>query len=122
MPSITARPLSGGGDGDDTCGRAVCEATAQKILDKGFVIEYLHARTWANVGLEFGTGVYLRIAAGALTVRNVTFESAGVAEGLRDMAEEGLDGKMIIYGLTFQFLPSAEVEEDSAVEYNAYST
>ncbi|KAL7621279.1 hypothetical protein AAE478_008598 [Parahypoxylon ruwenzoriense] len=56
-----------------------------------------------ELGSELHTGVVLVMSTGNKPVRGVTSEMAGVNEGLRDMALDGLDGKMIIYRLGFQF-------------------
>lgn len=74
------------------------------ILGRGFVIEHLRAMTSAQVGGEFGTGVVLIVTAGRKTVREVRHTDPGMSEGLRDMAQNGLNGRMILYGLAFHFV------------------
>ncbi|KAI1495947.1 hypothetical protein F5X99DRAFT_422515 [Biscogniauxia marginata] len=83
-----------------------CELTAHKIIRRGFDIEYLHGMTSVKIGTELGTGVYLMVSAGVKSVRNVRHTTVGISEGLRDMAQDGLEGKMILYGLGFQFMRS----------------
>ncbi|KAI1122823.1 hypothetical protein F5Y10DRAFT_270688 [Nemania abortiva] len=85
----------------------LCEITAHRILRNGFVIEYLHAMTSVQIGGEQGTGVVLVVSAGSQSVRNVRHTDAGVSEGLVDMALDGLDGRMILYGLAFHFAPAS---------------
>ncbi|KAI1079597.1 hypothetical protein F5B20DRAFT_581053 [Whalleya microplaca] len=78
-----------------------CQVTAHIILRRGFDIKYL--RAMESIHLEAGQGVELVISAGAKSVRGVTQRTVGIREGLQDMAADGLDGKMIIYGLGFHF-------------------
>ncbi|KAI8632981.1 hypothetical protein F5Y19DRAFT_335807 [Xylariaceae sp. FL1651] len=84
----------------------LCEITAHRILRNGFHIEYLRAMTSVQIGAELGTGVVLVVSAGNKSVRNVKHTTPGIAEGLRDMAQDGLSGKMILYGLGFNFTSS----------------
>ncbi|KAI1195194.1 hypothetical protein F5X97DRAFT_326792 [Nemania serpens] len=84
----------------------LCEITAHRILRKGFLIEYLRAMTSIQIGGEQRTGVVLIVTAGVQSVRNVRHDEPGVSEGLRDMAQHGLDGRMILYGLAFHFVPT----------------
>ncbi|KAF2970934.1 hypothetical protein GQX73_g2645 [Xylaria multiplex] len=84
----------------------LCEITARRILRNGFEIEYLHAMTSVQIGAELGTGVVLVVAAGAKSVRHVKHTDPGVSEGLRDMANDGMSGRLLIYGLAFYFTPT----------------
>lgn len=80
--------------------------TMHRILRNGFKIEYLRAMTSVQIGGELGTGVVLIVSAGNKSVRNVRHDEVGVSEGLKDMALDGLDGRMILYGLAFHFVPT----------------
>ncbi|KAI1114660.1 hypothetical protein F5Y14DRAFT_413258 [Nemania sp. NC0429] len=84
----------------------LCEITAARILRKGFVVEYLRAMTSIQIGRELGTGVVLIVSAGSQSVRHVRHTEPGISEGLRDMAQDGLNGRMILYGLAFHFVPA----------------
>ncbi|KAI1345546.1 hypothetical protein F5Y01DRAFT_320666 [Xylaria sp. FL0043] len=101
-PSTSRPPTSGP---LDTRKVDLCRITAHRILRKGFGIEYLHANTIVEIGAEPDTGVVLVIKAGRWSIRDVKHTHAGISEGLRDMAEDGLDGGIIIYGLAFHFAP-----------------
>ncbi|KAI0007034.1 hypothetical protein F4779DRAFT_593849 [Xylariaceae sp. FL0662B] len=79
-----------------------CQVTARIILRQGFDIKYLKAMT--SIEMDGGQGVVLVISAGSKSVRGVTHRTIGIRDGLQDMAEDGLEGKMIIYGLGFQFI------------------
>lgn len=57
-----------------------------------------------NLGLEHDLGVALVISTGRNGGCTIGKWNAGViSEGLLDMAYDGLDGKMIIFGLAFHF-------------------
>ncbi|KAI5867760.1 hypothetical protein GGS23DRAFT_593046 [Durotheca rogersii] len=81
-----------------------CEVTARKVLRRGFDVRHLEAMTSIELGGELRTGVVLVVSAGRRPVRDVHSDTVGVAEGIRDMARDGLDGRMILYGLGFHFL------------------
>ncbi|KAI0405528.1 hypothetical protein F4802DRAFT_597084 [Xylaria palmicola] len=82
----------------------LCEITTERILRKGFRIDCLPPIHSVRFGAELGTGVVLVLSAGDRTVYEVSHTDPGVTEGLRDMMQEGLEGKMILYGLTFKFV------------------
>ncbi|KAI0595243.1 hypothetical protein F4775DRAFT_595467 [Biscogniauxia sp. FL1348] len=83
-----------------------CELTAKQIVELGFEIEYLREGATVEIGAELCTGVHLLVAAGDKPVRGVSHTTAGISEGLLDMASDGLNGRMILYGLEFQFIPT----------------
>jgi hypothetical protein len=78
----------------------LCEITAHRILRSGFEIEYLYAMTSVQLGAELGTGVVLVVSAGSKSVRNVKHTEPGIKEGLRDMAQDGLTGKMVLQSVS----------------------
>jgi hypothetical protein len=84
----------------------LCEITAHRILRNGFEVEYLRARTSVQIGAELCTGVVLLLSTGNKSVRNIKHTRPGIKEGLKNMAEDGLEGKMILYGLAFHFVPT----------------
>ncbi|KAI0147533.1 hypothetical protein GGR57DRAFT_254191 [Xylariaceae sp. FL1272] len=86
----------------------LCEITAGKILRNGFIIDYLKSGTSVLMGGELQTGVILVVTSGKKSVKNVRSETPGIGEGIRDMARDGLDGRMILYGLAFHFAPAPE--------------
>ncbi|KAI1809366.1 hypothetical protein GGS20DRAFT_308861 [Poronia punctata] len=107
MPFKTpATPVSPRNWGARTEWHQLCEITAHRILHQGFNIEYLRAGTSVQLGAELGTGVVLVISTGTKSVRRVQCTWPGITEGLEDMAQDGLDGKLIIYGLAFYFAPA----------------
>ncbi|KAI1643605.1 hypothetical protein F4815DRAFT_174652 [Daldinia loculata] len=80
-----------------------CELTVRKILKRGFSIESLYRMSSIELGKELRTGVILVISSGNRAVYNVDYRDPGIREGLLYMARHGLDEKMVIYGLGFQF-------------------
>ncbi len=56
-----------------------------------------------ELGKEQRLGVVLVISSGYQPVYDVSDLKPGIREGLYDMAQDGLNGKMILYGLGFQF-------------------
>ncbi|KAI3320762.1 hypothetical protein HD806DRAFT_504903 [Xylariaceae sp. AK1471] len=106
IPVTPTFPRSGSNTNKNVKWDQLCEITAHRILRSGFVIEYLYAMTSVQLGAELGTGVVLVVSAGSKSVRNVKHTEPGIKEGLRDMAQDGFDGKMILYGLAFHFVRS----------------
>ncbi|KAI1291280.1 hypothetical protein F5Y03DRAFT_400824 [Xylaria venustula] len=84
----------------------LCEITIHRILRRGFDIENMPPMTSARIGAELDTGVVLIVSTGARSVSDVKHTDAGISEGLRDIAESGMDGRMILYGLAFHFAPT----------------
>ncbi|KAI1489617.1 hypothetical protein F5X96DRAFT_670502 [Biscogniauxia mediterranea] len=84
----------------------LCERTAQQIVELGFEIEYLREAATIEIGAELCTGVHLLVSAGDKSVSGVNHTTAGISEGLLDMASDGLSGRMILYGLEFRFVPT----------------
>ncbi|KAI1100984.1 hypothetical protein F4804DRAFT_25828 [Jackrogersella minutella] len=80
-----------------------CEITARKIIRRGFQIDEMRAMSSIALGEEQRTEVVLVISTGRHPVYNVSHREPGIQEGLYDMAKDGLEGKMILYGLGFQF-------------------
>ncbi|KAI0119098.1 hypothetical protein F4814DRAFT_446904 [Daldinia grandis] len=80
-----------------------CELTVRKILKRGFSIESLYRMSSIEIGKELRTGVILVISSGNRAVYNVDYRDPGIRDGLLNMAQHGLDEKMVIYGLGFQF-------------------
>ncbi|RYC63315.1 hypothetical protein CHU98_g2885 [Xylaria longipes] len=75
----------------------LCEITAHRILRKGFIIKYLKAMSSIHLGAENNTGVVLIVSSGSKSVHNVTHTDSGVADGILDIATQGL--------LELRFLP-----------------
>ncbi|KAI1453046.1 hypothetical protein F4805DRAFT_478938 [Annulohypoxylon moriforme] len=82
----------------DECGRA-----ARGILRRGFLIDEMREMSSIALGEEQQTAVVLIVSTGTYPIYNVSHLEAGIREGLVDMAKDGLQGRMIIYGLGFQF-------------------
>ncbi|KAI0522289.1 hypothetical protein F5B22DRAFT_469158 [Xylaria bambusicola] len=87
--------------------RLLCEITAHRIVENGFRVNWLYPHTSLQIGAELETGVTLIVSAGAKGVGYLEHTAPGVSEGLKDMAKEGLDGRMILYGMAFHFIPAA---------------
>ncbi|KAI0838211.1 hypothetical protein F5Y06DRAFT_296751 [Hypoxylon sp. FL0890] len=83
--------------------RDECELAARKILRKGFLIDAMPPMTNLTLGREQPTEVVLVISTGARAVHEIAHYEPGIKEGLLDMTKDGLDGRMILYGLGFQF-------------------
>ncbi|KAI1140695.1 hypothetical protein F5Y05DRAFT_282661 [Hypoxylon sp. FL0543] len=83
--------------------RDECELAARKILRRGFLIDHLDEMSSITLGREQQTEVVLVISTGNRAVYDIAHYDAGIKEGLLDMTKDGLDGKMIIYGLGFEF-------------------
>ncbi|CAJ2503835.1 Uu.00g112290.m01.CDS01 [Anthostomella pinea] len=81
-----------------------CEITALKIIRTGFAIDYMRAHSTTRFGHDLDTGVCLEVATGAKPVVDIKATTPGVSEGLDDMASDGLEGRMILYGLAFKFV------------------
>ncbi|KAI1359114.1 hypothetical protein F5Y08DRAFT_320356 [Xylaria arbuscula] len=84
----------------------LCEYTAHRILRGGFLVEYLHPEYSVQLGAELKTGVVLVVAARDKPVKWIEHTDAGITEGLKDLARNGLDGEMRLYGLDFYFVPA----------------
>ncbi|KAI0475926.1 hypothetical protein GGR56DRAFT_674439 [Xylariaceae sp. FL0804] len=82
-----------------------CEVTMKKILRNGFIVEHIDAMESVRIGTELGTGVCLVLSAGEKNIYDVRHDHPGVSEALMDMAQDGFDGKVILYGLGFRFEP-----------------
>ncbi|KAI2470136.1 hypothetical protein F4781DRAFT_391868 [Annulohypoxylon bovei var. microspora] len=80
-----------------------CELTARKILRRGFLIDQMLPMSNIALGEELQTAVVLVISTGNHPVYDVAHWEPGIREGLHDMAKDGLEGRMILYGLGFQF-------------------
>ncbi|KAI1211811.1 uncharacterized protein F4807DRAFT_377713 [Annulohypoxylon truncatum] len=80
-----------------------CELTARRILRRGFLIDEMREMSTIALGEEQQTAVVLIISTGTHPIYNVSHWEPGIREGLVDMAKDGLEGRMIIYGLGFQF-------------------
>ena len=61
------------------------------------------------LGDELQRAVVLIISTGTNPIYNISHREPGIREGLVDMAKDGLQGRMIIYGLGFQFKRREEV-------------
>ncbi|KAI1181325.1 hypothetical protein F4777DRAFT_12939 [Nemania sp. FL0916] len=85
----------------------LCKITAYRILRDGFTIEHLPPMTSVQIGGQLGTGVVLVVSAGSKPVHDVHHVFPGIADGLTDMAQDGLNGGMILYKLSFQFVAAA---------------
>ncbi|KAI0802442.1 hypothetical protein GGR55DRAFT_446438 [Xylaria sp. FL0064] len=83
----------------------LCRTTAHRILRRAFEINHIHAYQSVQIGAEPDTGVVLVIKAGRKPIGHVQHTHAGIWERLEDMAEDGLDGGIILYGLAFHFAP-----------------
>ncbi|KAI1462903.1 uncharacterized protein F4812DRAFT_448806, partial [Daldinia caldariorum] len=80
-----------------------CDLTVRKILRRGFSIDCLYRMTSIELGKELKTGVILVISTGNRAVYNIDYRDPGIREGLFNMAQFGLNEKMILYGLGFHF-------------------
>ncbi|KAI0886126.1 uncharacterized protein GGS22DRAFT_199474 [Annulohypoxylon maeteangense] len=80
-----------------------CELTARKILRRGFLIDEMREMSSIALGEEQKTQVVLIISTGTYPIYSISYLEPGIREGLVDMAKDGLEGRMIIYGLGFQF-------------------
>ncbi|KAI8956537.1 hypothetical protein F5Y11DRAFT_342709 [Daldinia sp. FL1419] len=63
----------------------------------------MHRMLSIELGSEYRTGVVLVISTGNRPVYNIDYREPGIKEGLVDMAPHGFSGKMILYGLAFEF-------------------
>ncbi|KAI1411422.1 hypothetical protein F5Y13DRAFT_191360 [Hypoxylon sp. FL1857] len=84
--------------------RDECELAARKILRRGFLIDEMRSMSTISLGREQQTDVLLVISTGSRAVYDVSHHAPGIKDGILDMAREGLDGRMILYGLAFQFI------------------
>ncbi|KAI5917284.1 hypothetical protein F4810DRAFT_64536 [Camillea tinctor] len=82
----------------------ICERTVDQILELGFEIQYIREGTSLAIGEELRTGAHLLVTAGDKAVGALKHTAPGISEGLRNMAHNGLNGVMVIYGLKFQFV------------------
>lgn len=80
-----------------------CELLVRKIMRRGFLIDRMNEMSSIELGRDCRTSVVLVISTGNNSVRNVRHSEPGIKEGLYDMAREGVNGKMILYGLGFNF-------------------
>lgn len=61
------------------------------------------------LGQELRTAVVLIVSTGNSSVYNISYLEPGMREGLVDMAKDRLQGRMILYGLGFQFKKREDV-------------
>lgn len=81
-----------------------CKVLVNCIVRDGFEIETMGPGRCIKMGREYGLRVVLAITTGTYRIFNLQDWEPGICEGLIDMARDGLEGKMILYGVAFHFV------------------